>query len=136
MERTNERIRRLRQEAGLSQLELGSRVGRTQGSITSYENGQIPPYKIIEKLAKVLDVSVSYLMCLTEDRHGSAVPTPVDVVMAQHPELTRNEALLLAYYRDCSQLWKDNLMMDARSAAGQTRRDAEAATAASSVRSA
>ncbi len=126
MEVPSDRIRRLRKEAGLSQLELGSRIGRAQGTITSYENGQMPPYRVIEKLAKTFDVSVSYLMCLTNERHGTGIPTPADLVLADTSGLTRDEAQLLGYYRECSQLWKDNLIMDARSAAGQTKRDAEA----------
>lgn len=65
-----ERIRELREENNLSQEELAKLIGlSSKGTICNYEKDwQCPPGKIIEKLAIVLDVTVDYLIGITDLR--------------------------------------------------------------------
>ena len=58
------RIKELRLMADLSQEELGSRVGVQRAAIQKYEKGTVEniPLKTIEKIAKVFDVSPSYIV--------------------------------------------------------------------------
>lgn len=58
------RIKRLREERGLSQSELGQLVGTTKQTIYKYEKGIVANLKQtkIGKLAKALGVSPSYLL--------------------------------------------------------------------------
>ena len=60
----NDRIRELRTLHGLSQEELGNRVGVQRAAINKYEKGIVEniPIKTIEKLALVFDVSPTYLV--------------------------------------------------------------------------
>lgn len=56
------RIRSRRQELGLSQAELGSRLGIHQKQISSYERGvNLPSSEVMIRLAEVLGVSLDYL---------------------------------------------------------------------------
>lgn len=58
------RIKELRTIAGMSQEELGRRVGVQRAAINKYELGSVTniPLATIEKLAKVFDVSPTYIV--------------------------------------------------------------------------
>lgn len=58
------RIKELRTLAGLSQEELGRRVGVQRAAINKYEVGSVTniPLATIEKIASVFDVSPTYLV--------------------------------------------------------------------------
>ena len=58
------KIKELRLLAGLSQEELGKRVGLQRAAINKYETGSVTniPIRTIEKLATVFDVSPSYIL--------------------------------------------------------------------------
>lgn len=58
------RIKKLRTLAGLSQEELGRRVGVQRAAINKYEKGSVTniPTHTIEKIASVLDVSPTYIV--------------------------------------------------------------------------
>lgn len=59
-----EKIKYLRQLLGLSQEELGRRVGVQRAAINKYEKGTVEniPIKTIEKIATVFDVSPTYIV--------------------------------------------------------------------------
>lgn len=69
---TGERIRKLRIEKDMTQEMLGEKIGVKKAAIYKYENGLVVNLKrdIIEKLANVLEVSPSYLMCLDESKNA------------------------------------------------------------------
>lgn len=58
------RIKELRTLAGMSQEELGKRVGVQRAAINKYEKGTVEnvPIKTIESIANVFDVSPTYLV--------------------------------------------------------------------------
>lgn len=58
------RIKELRLIAGMSQEELGRRVGVQRAAIQKYEKGTVSniPIQTIEKIAAVFDVSPSYIL--------------------------------------------------------------------------
>lgn len=58
-----ENIRRLRQERGLNQEELGRRVGASKQSVSNWENGNIAPsIDLLIRLADFFGVSTDYLL--------------------------------------------------------------------------
>lgn len=59
-----DRIKHLRILAGLSQEELGNRVGVQRAAINKYEKGTVTniPIQTIEKMATVFDVSPTYIV--------------------------------------------------------------------------
>ena len=72
---TGERIRLLRLKRGMSQSELGAKIGVKTPAIYKYENGLVVNLKrsTIEKLADALETTPSYLMGFEEEEK----PTPV-----------------------------------------------------------
>lgn len=76
------RIKELRTLAGLSQEELGRRVGVQRAAINKYEVGSVTniPIATIEKLASVFDVSPTYIVGWTE---GSSNPLSAEVKVIQ-----------------------------------------------------
>lgn len=58
------RIRELRMLAGLSQEELGRRIGVQRAAVNKYEVGTVQniPISTIEKLAQIFDVSPNYIV--------------------------------------------------------------------------
>lgn len=62
-ESIGDRIRKARLAKGLTQTELGKRVGLSQGMVTYYEvRGVSPSPELLLKLARVLDVTVEELV--------------------------------------------------------------------------
>ena len=59
-----EKIKYLRQLTNMSQEELGRRVGVQRAAINKYEKGSVTniPIATIEKIAKVFDVSPTYIL--------------------------------------------------------------------------
>ncbi|WP_245186908.1 helix-turn-helix domain-containing protein [Enterococcus larvae] len=70
-----DRIKRLRIEQGLTQEELGNRVGLKRAAINKYEKGNVENMKrsIVEKMSSIFNVSPSYLMALEEPENNSDI---------------------------------------------------------------
>lgn len=64
-----ERIRELRLSKGMTQEELGNKIGSIKQTINKYENGTITniPTEKIEAMAKVFQVSEAYIMGWEEE---------------------------------------------------------------------
>lgn len=63
-----ERIKGLRLELGITQKELGEKIGVEKSTINKYELGKIAiPYKKIEKIAAALETTPAYLMGWEEE---------------------------------------------------------------------
>lgn len=63
MQRMGERIGILRQEKGMTQSVLAERLGITPQAISKWERGlSFPDLSRLEELAKMLEVSVDYLL--------------------------------------------------------------------------
>lgn len=92
-----ERIKQLRLAAGLSQEELGTKVGVQKAAIHKYENGLVVNLKraMIDKLAKALYTTPAYLLGLEEN----TLPTPAQPYHPTHsiPILGRISAGLPIY---------------------------------------
>lgn len=68
METIGDRISKARRHLDLSQKELCQIASITEGSLSRYENNiREPKCDAIKKLAKALDVSIDYLMGLTDE---------------------------------------------------------------------
>ncbi len=76
------RIKELRTLAGMSQEELGRRVGVQRAAINKYEVGSVTniPIATIEKLAQVFDVSPTYIVGWNET---SSNPLSAEVKVLQ-----------------------------------------------------
>lgn len=66
------RIKELRTLSGMSQEELGRRVGVQRAAINKYEVGSVTniPITTIENIARVFDVSPTYIVGWTESAHN------------------------------------------------------------------
>ena len=63
MQRMGERIGILRQEKGMTQSVLAEKMGITPQAISKWERGMsFPDLSRLEELAKMLEVSVDYLL--------------------------------------------------------------------------
>ena len=87
-----DRIRRHRLSKGLTQTQLGQRIGRSQRVIAYYEQkGSSPPPDVLVKIADVLDVSTDVLLGRKRTgRAGDREPAR-DIRRLRH--LSRLEAL-------------------------------------------
>lgn len=62
------RLKSIRLQRGLTQKVLARRVNKSVSAISSYEsNAQMPPLDVLESLALVLNVSLDYLVGLSEN---------------------------------------------------------------------
>ena len=66
----NERIRKLRQERGWSQVDLAKKLNVTKQSVSNWENDNIQPsIDMLVKLARVFSVSTDHLLGLEGRRY-------------------------------------------------------------------
>lgn len=64
------RLKRLRKENHLSQVEIGNRLGFGQMNYSRYERGQVLiPFSKLYLIAKKFNVSLDYLMGKTDDKN-------------------------------------------------------------------
>lgn len=63
------RLKKLRREKNLKQIDIARAIGVTKGAISAYENGwRQPSDSILIKLAKEYSVSVDYLLGNTDNQ--------------------------------------------------------------------
>src|SRR4051794_23244935 len=87
------RIREAREKVGLSQEELASAVGKDQGSISEYENGNRRLFAIdLPAFARALRVPLLYFY------EGDALPTDIDRLLLEEfrqlPSLEAQQAAI------------------------------------------
>lgn len=68
MDSLSKRIRDLRVDGDLKQGELGAALGITQNMVSNYENGREPPLDTLLLYSQYFDVSLEYLLGLTNER--------------------------------------------------------------------
>lgn len=66
-----QRIKRLRQEAGLRQWELARRLGTTQSAVHKYEHGVVPEPRRLLELARIGSTSVEWILTGRHWENGS-----------------------------------------------------------------
>ena len=65
------RIKKLREEKGLTQRSLAEILSIRPSTVAMWENGSNKPeYSMLEKLAEYFDVSVDFLMCKSDNRQN------------------------------------------------------------------
>ncbi|MBQ8909763.1 MAG: helix-turn-helix transcriptional regulator [Oscillospiraceae bacterium] len=65
MPEIGQKIKRLRTQRGISQIDLSTQLGVSKSVVSSYENGiHLPPYDVLIKIALLFDVSTDYLLGL------------------------------------------------------------------------
>ncbi len=75
------RLRELRQEKKLSQVELGAKLGYGYTAISNYENGRNEPnFSDFIRICEVLDVSADYILGISDIRRPCAVMERNDLV--------------------------------------------------------
>ena len=68
------RLRIIRKDAGLSQVELGKLAGSNQSAINRYETDRAAvPYRMLIWYAQYFDVSMDYIFGLCDDKRGRIV---------------------------------------------------------------
>lgn len=98
-----ERLKELRNEAGISQIALSLALGYTQSVICEWERGTVEPkLGALIALSKYFDVSCDYLSGLSDECGVSAAP--------QLENASKQEIELLGRYRSLSSEKKDALL--------------------------
>ena len=88
------RLRELRKEKSLSQVELGEHLGYGYTAISSYETGRNEPsYTDLIRICEILDVSTDYILGISDIRKPYAVLEKNDLIRLH------NRAMELA--REC-----------------------------------
>lgn len=79
-------ILRIRKGKGWSQKDLCEKTGLTQGQLSAFENGRIPPnIKTIERIALALDVPV-YELFRNPDGKNQSLQEKMDAILQLPPE--------------------------------------------------
>ena len=90
-----ERLKKLREEKGISQIRLSIEVGVAQESISAYERGKaVPTCENLVKIAKYLNTSTDYLLELTN------MKLPYNRISLD--KLSEEELNILVKYRNLS----------------------------------
>lgn len=72
----NNRLRELRKEKGLTQMELAKQLNVSDRSVGFYETGERDPdTDTLRKLSDFFDVSIDYLLCRSDIRKTEKVET-------------------------------------------------------------
>ena len=84
----SDRLKKARERAGLKQIEACKKIGISNGTLSGYERDyRDPDTKTLEKMAEVYDVSVDWLLGLT-DNYKKNRETDFDPI-AEHNRLLK-----------------------------------------------
>lgn len=104
------RLRMLREENHLTQKDIAKIIGITDNAIGNYERGTRTPDKdALIALSKIFNVSIDYLLCVTDIRHQAEdlirkgivkveEPTEIEKISSELPEQERQELKSYARY--------------------------------------
>lgn len=94
------RIKELRTLAGMSQEELGRRVGVQRAAINKYEKGSVTniPIATIERIASTFDVSPTYILGWNGDEQGNPLSAEVKVIQGINKFFGKDSVDLLEMY--------------------------------------
>lgn len=68
------RIKQLREELGISQLDFAKKINVTQQSISLYEKGdREPSLEVLTSMANFFNVSIDYLTCKSDIRNPEQI---------------------------------------------------------------
>ena len=89
----SERLKNLRKEAGLTQVDVAEKLGISQPAYASWERGiKKPTQDNLVKLSKILYVSVDYLLGNTENRQTNDVLEDIELLFRMNSKgLTEEE---------------------------------------------
>lgn len=89
----SERLKKLRKDAGLTQVDVAEKLGISQPAYASWERGiKKPTQENLVKLSKILYVSVDYLLGNTENKQTSDVLENIELLFRMNSEgLTEEE---------------------------------------------
>lgn len=77
----SERLKKLRKDTGLTQVDVANKLGISQQAYASWERGiKKPTQENLVKLSKILYVSVDYLLGNTENKQTSDVLEDIDLL--------------------------------------------------------
>lgn len=106
------RIKELRTLNGLSQEELGRRVGVQRAAINKYEKGSVTniPLSTIEKMAAVFDVSPTYIVGW-DDSNMNPLALEVKILQGVSKFYGKDAVKLLECYMEVSKEGKKRLLI-------------------------
>lgn len=89
----SERLKKLRKDTGLTQVDVSSKLGISQQAYASWERGvKKPTQENLIKLSKILYVSVDYLLGNAENKQTSDVLENIELLFRMNSEgLTEDE---------------------------------------------
>lgn len=78
----SERLKKLRKDAGLTQVDVANKLGISQPAYASWERGiKKPTQENLVKLSKILYVSVDYLLGNTENKQTNDVLEDIELLV-------------------------------------------------------
>ena len=88
----SERLKKLRKDTGLTQVDVASNLGISQQAYASWERGiKKPTQENLVKLSKILYVSVDYLLGNTENKQTSDVLEDIELLFRLNSKGLSNE---------------------------------------------
>lgn len=111
----SERLKKLRKDAGLTQVDVANKLGISQPAYASWERGiKKPTQDNLVKLSKILYVSVDYLLGNTENKQTSDVLENIELLFRMNSEgLTEDEKAvfkkeLIAFMEERKKAFEEN----------------------------
>lgn len=103
---TGAKIKLLREQAGMTQEELGNRLGVKRAAINKYETGLVVNLKrsTIENLCRIFDVTPQYL--LTDSVSSESTPVAPQPML----KISHEERLVLALFDELNDEGKANVL--------------------------
>ena len=103
-----DRLRILREGKDLSQIQIAEALNLRPGTYSSYENGVIPKTDLLSKIAQYHDVSMEYLLGLTNERKpaGGDLPAALTALTKQAGDASPHASDLTALFVAASRYYR------------------------------
>lgn len=102
-----DRIKEVRKLRGLTQEELAQKLGLKDSAIAKYESGRVENIKrsVISEMARVLECSPVYLLCLDEDSDSLPINNKTSVF-----DVSNIEKEIIKAYRQADNIDKEMVL--------------------------
>lgn len=103
----SDELRRLRVNAGYTQIKVAEYLNIDRSTYTKYENGREPDLNTLKKLAKLYDISLAELISgrYSENAGKTSAVRAAEISLQEQDDfypLSSEEKKLISYFRSCS----------------------------------
>jgi len=103
MKTFGQRLRHLREEKDMSQIDMGKELNIANSTLSLYESGgREPDFVTLKKIAEYFNVTTDYLLARTDDKQKLSADNYLNYLTAEEKEFVLKEKMWIKLAAECA----------------------------------